>query len=392
MANAKHFSSEKRHTMSYQNLRSGSSRIVSTGCASNREYHTNFVVLDWGISSLIKTIALKRSKYFPGCSGSKALLASCLAYQVKLDPKHAYLVESYYARSLEQLRMELSDPIRVDKDGAVYAGLLLCFVSVCAQQVSAPSTKADIRQMELRLPWTIHLNGIGSIAKERNAFHYPDGSLKPHVFCLGIVDLPTHILGRKTDNLNIWYNYCRFQGGLEDCLGLPCSLVDLLSAIAEPDIVRHLLSWPNIEGTAEDRVIWDLTRHAGVIMASIYHSDNAKSCTTVNVEVDTSSTKRSVRHIVEIVRTLRASDMDFTSNTWSTLFFPLVSAGSQPQELEITDRTLILECISDLSNQSMNSDVTRQTTVPVLRELWDNSRGRSIQQVAQDLDLEIGLF
>ena len=49
------------------------------------------VVIDWGVSTLICAIDSQREKYFQIFMGSEALLASCLAYQSVLDPKHAPL-------------------------------------------------------------------------------------------------------------------------------------------------------------------------------------------------------------------------------------------------------------------------------------------------------------
>lgn len=47
-----------------------------------------------------------------------------------LDARHAKLADLYYIRTIEEFRRELSDPACVDQDATVYAGLLLCSVSV----------------------------------------------------------------------------------------------------------------------------------------------------------------------------------------------------------------------------------------------------------------------
>ena len=69
-------------------------------------------------------------KYFEVFAGSKSLLTSCLAYQVTLDQKYAPLVEQYYVRSIEQFRREIADPMCMERETTVYAGLVLCSISV----------------------------------------------------------------------------------------------------------------------------------------------------------------------------------------------------------------------------------------------------------------------
>lgn len=88
------------------------------------------VVIGWGAALLISSIKTEREKYFQILAHSKALLAACLASQAVLDPRHAKLVDQYYMRTIEQFRIELSNPSCVERDATVFAGLLLCSVSV----------------------------------------------------------------------------------------------------------------------------------------------------------------------------------------------------------------------------------------------------------------------
>lgn len=69
-------------------------------------------------------------KYFEVFAGSKALLTSCLAYQITLDSKYAPLAEQYYVRSIEQFRREIANPVCVERESTIYAGLVLCSISV----------------------------------------------------------------------------------------------------------------------------------------------------------------------------------------------------------------------------------------------------------------------
>src|ERR1051326_6108727 len=94
------------------------------------------------------------------------------------------------------------------------------------------------------LPWTFHLSGISSVLDGRSTVHNICGHAKDYILFIGVLDLPTHSLGRRTSHLQIWHRSCRLRSGIEDSLGLPCSLVDLLCSIKEPEIQTQLALWP----------------------------------------------------------------------------------------------------------------------------------------------------
>jgi hypothetical protein len=79
---------------------------------------------------LMARVKIHPEKYFEVFAGSKALLMSCLAYQIALDPQYAALVEQYYVRSIEHLRHEIAHPAYVERESTTFAGLVLCSVSV----------------------------------------------------------------------------------------------------------------------------------------------------------------------------------------------------------------------------------------------------------------------
>jgi hypothetical protein len=238
------------------------------------------------------------------------------------------------------------------------------------------------------LPWTFHLNGVSSILDGRGIAKDQDGHIRDYVFFIGVLDLPTHTLGRRTKHLQIWYRNCRFRFGIEDSLGLPCSLVDLLCLILEPDIEKRLCSWPGEAGTSEQCQIWDLTRYAGIVMA---HNLRVKQGLVEESKSD-ELVAFAVRHIMTTTSQTRAKLGQLSYDPWSGLLFPLVTAGSQPNLLSVADKSLIVESIKDLASGSLERYPYFGKVVSALNEFWVSGRGRSLEQVVIDLDMELGLF
>jgi hypothetical protein len=238
------------------------------------------------------------------------------------------------------------------------------------------------------LPWTFHLNGISSLLYNKGTIRSSEGKVKDYVLFIGILDLPTHTLGRRTNHLQIWSRFCRHHSGIEDAVGLPCSLVDLLCSIKEPGIGKRHRSWPIEDGTPEQLLIWDLNRHAGIIMARKYHF----------IEDSTSKTSSdylvalAVRRIITMIAEVKAKVGRLLYETWSALLFPLVAAGSQSLHLSVADKSLIVECIKDFPYGSLEAYPYYGRIVIALHEFWENGGERSLEEVVVDLDMELGLF
>lgn len=235
------------------------------------------------------------------------------------------------------------------------------------------------------LPWTFHLNGISSLLDNKSTIHCSDGSVKDYVFYLGILDLPTHTLGRRTNHLQIWSRFCRSHTGIEDTIGLPYSLIDLFCSITDPDIEKRLQSWPGEAGTPEQVQMWDLNRYAGIITACQYRPQETNA-------QDDDLIAFAVRHIITTVNKIRTRLGHLAYETWSGLLFPLVTAGSQPLHLNGSDKVLIVECLNDLPYGSLEAYPYYGQVVTALHEFWDNGGGRTLGEVVADLDMEIGLF
>jgi hypothetical protein len=240
------------------------------------------------------------------------------------------------------------------------------------------------------LPWTFHLNGVSSLLGERRSSNHDltEHHTKDYVFFMGVLDLPTHTLGRRTNHLGIWHRSCRFRSGIEDGLGLPCSLVDLLCLVTEPESATRLASWPGENGTWEQCQLWNLTRHAGIVATHNHPSNHA---TTRNYK-DEDSIGCAVRLIITTTRQIRTKLVRFSYQPWSGLLFPLVTAGSQPLHLSEADQTLIVESITDLAGGALKQHPYFDKVVETLKEFWSNGGGRSLEEVVVDMDMELGLF
>lgn len=124
------------------------------------------------------------------------------------------------------------------------------------------------------VPWSMHLNFIDewfvkSVEKERFRSLTPYGHHA--VETLGVMDLPTFVIGRRPLTRGVWQRYRRCQperkGGIEPVSGLPRSLLDLFSRVEEPDIEIDLQLWPGEAGDYLQCQLWEAYRLAGVLMA-----------------------------------------------------------------------------------------------------------------------------
>jgi hypothetical protein len=229
--------------------------------------------------------------------------------------------------------------------------------------------------MSRGVPWTVHLNGIAAILEQQKLFTYPNGHVKEYTSFLGVLDLPIHTLGRKTQVRNIWYTYCRFQSGIDVVTGLPFSLIDLLSTINEPCVVAMLADWKMEGGSATQQKVWDVTRHAAIVVGMDRHNPYL---------MDGSQ----VRRVIDLLQNLRAEIRDDTCQIRTTLLFPLVIAGIHPSSLTEFDMTSIIGCITDLADGSLEMYPYYKGAIRILQELWYRGNGRTAERIAHDLDLE----
>lgn len=128
------------------------------------------------------------------------------------------------------------------------------------------------------VPWSMHLSFIDELfVKSVEKEHFR--SLTPYghhaVETLGVMDLPTFVIGRQPLSRGIWRRYRQCQPvcqqertcGIEPVSGLPRSLLDLFSRIEEPNIEIDFQLWPGETGEYLQCQLWEAYRLAGVLMA-----------------------------------------------------------------------------------------------------------------------------
>lgn len=239
------------------------------------------------------------------------------------------------------------------------------------------------------MPFSIHLNGIASIFHQRRVLQPPTDTDESRELAglIGVLDLPTHSLGRQNKHLHMWKQHCMGQTGVEEITGLPCSLVDLLASHMDDDIEERLLQWPGEPNEPVMCKIWEATQHGGLIRIIALRREQG-----LHVSADTESSESAVRHVLELLQDLRLRlDVNTFAST-ETLLFPLVAVGSQAQLLTAEDRVFIKEGIIALADHRISSFPYYEAVLRVLEALWSGTGTNHIDQLAREMGFELGLF
>ena len=240
------------------------------------------------------------------------------------------------------------------------------------------------------MPWTIHLNGLASILREKGKFQPAHADPYDTISLIGVLDLPTHILGRQNEHLHVWYNHCQNKSGIEEITGLPRSLVDVLSSIMLPGVEERLLQWtPSVLETSDANddtlfKIWDTVRYASIVAAR-----DLAPC----YAPPTLLCESAVHYVLVRLRELEPVMKDSNLAARRGLLFPLTVAGSAPALLTAEDKAFILTSIADLSDG--DGDLYHLQVIVTLKEYWAcwaNVGRTSLQQFAKDQGRELGLF
>ena len=246
---------------------------------------------------------------------------------------------------------------------------------------------ANEEQMNRAMPFSIHLNGIATIFHQRCALRVPTEDSRELAALIGVLDLPTHSLGRQNQHLHMWREHCMGQSGVEEVTALPCSLLDLFSSITDDDIEERLSRWPGEPHEPAMCRLWEATQLAGLIRIRDLRLDQGFS-----VRADAKSVVSTVRQILDLLQDLRMRLDPSTFATTDSLFFPLIAAGSQSSALTEDDRTFIKDCIVALSDGSLSSYPYYQAVVRVLDKLWASDGSKSLDKITREMGFELGLF
>ncbi|KAF1923194.1 uncharacterized protein M421DRAFT_328858 [Didymella exigua CBS 183.55] len=332
---------------------------------------------DWGALTLFAKPATE-SKPDPGrfkesltyCAQSRLMLLNSLTYQITCDPKHSMHVDRYYGRSIKGFRQALSDPVCFQEEMTPYAGILLCSIS-----------------MNRAMPFSIHLNGIASIFHQRFVLHSSTETSRELAGLIGVLDLPTHSLGRQNGHLHMWHDHCMGQTGVEEVSGLPCSLLDLFASMMDDDIEDRLSQWPGEPGEPVMCKIWEATQLAGLIRIRDLRLDQG-----LPAQPDRNAIVPAVRQVLDLLQGLRVRLDPSTFASTESLLLPLAAAGSQTSALIESDRTFIRECVNSLAGHSLSSYPYYEGVVSVLETLWASDGCKTLDSVSRDMGFELGLF
>jgi hypothetical protein len=240
------------------------------------------------------------------------------------------------------------------------------------------------------MPWTVHLNGIVGLLRERGAFGGKQFDEHDTMSLIGILDLPTHILGRQNEQLHVWNSYCQFQPGVEEISGLPCSLIDILSAIMQPGVEERLLQWKPDTNDVTMYKIWDTARYAGIISARDFGPCYETATAEDSPPPMTLLYESAVHYVLLGLRELDAAMKDKNLAGRRALFFPLVAAASASAFLTSYDKAFIVQSINALADG--DGDLYHAHMIHTLTAYWATDGRRSLQQFTLDEGLELGLF
>lgn len=177
------------------------------------------------------------------------------------------------------------------------------------------------------------------------------------------------------------------QKGVEDVIGLPCSLIDLLASPMDEDIDERLLQWPGEPGEPVMCKIWEAAQYAGLIMIREFRLNHG-----IPVRPELQWNGSILKHLLELLQDLRMR-MDVTIfAATESLLFPLVAAGSQSALLTAENRLFIKEGIVALANNSLGNYPYYQAIVLVLETLWTCNENKTLDNVTREMAFELGLF
>ncbi|WEW54743.1 hypothetical protein PRK78_000168 [Emydomyces testavorans] len=244
----------------------------------------------------------------------------------------------------------------------------------------------------------MHLNGLYSILRHRKTIQNQTPVASELIATIGFLDLPSHIVGRQTPTLNIWRDYCRGRSGTEPASGMPYNLLDIFSLIAEPDAEWHFWSWntKDLDTTSVNYMLWDVTRLAGIIVAREYRrcsSGHIGPCDHASGGMFSSpSTEELVERIFSQLERLYQLSADVVRSTVNLLLFPAFTVGAQHSILSLKQKAFLEDFWTVFFFEDDTGSPHLQMPLKILRELWVNPCRRSADQIAQDWEVEVGLF
>lgn len=248
------------------------------------------LVMNNGLNRLYSTEASSWIKPFfeQMAYQSPALVMIAGAIQLYMDDGNRGMsVKSmeYTDLALQTFRQELSARYERMHLATICAGLLVC--SLCVRvPFPAYSRRVSRRltpcvQLLQTQPWTMYLelivdvydlrtklSTVGQISNDLHTQHLLE--------VLGVMDLPSSVIGRVNPSIGVWKLFRRLQDdrdegratGVEVVSGIPRSLLDIFASILDNDpeyTETRFWDWPGQVGESLQCHYWECWRLAGIL-------------------------------------------------------------------------------------------------------------------------------
>ena len=244
-------------------------------------------------------------------------------------------------------------------------------------------------------------SGLDNLLRQQTPFR------KHLLEVLGVMDLPTWTIGRRTPHIGIWNRYCRGHGGgegIERVSGVPRSLLDIISRIGLGTVEEDFWNWPGEQGDFLQTRLWEAHRLAGILTfrrSRMFPTLGEASMWDVSRGAPEASPRLPK---TEVLLTQILANLDAIrrgckepgaqcSLVMNGINYPLFVAGL---EIGILDsrpewKQLIRDCYGDERRQENGFDDPLQ--LKVLEEFWKrNDMTLNVNDVAREMNLELGLL
>lgn len=256
----------------------------------------------------------------------------------------------------------------------------------------------------------MHLVGMHKIllSRELDNLHRQLTPSRKHLLeVLGVMDLPTFTVGRRTPYIGIWNRYCRGHAGgeeIERVTALPRSLLDIFSRIGLGTVEEDFWNWPGEQGDFLQCYLWEAHRLAGILTlrrSRVFPTLGEARLQDVNrgaAEMPprlprTEVLLTQVLANIDAIRRGSKEPVAERSLVMNAINYPLFVAGLEIGVLNSRPewKMLIRDCYCDERRGKYGVDDRLQ--LKVLEEFWQrNDMTLNVNDLAREMNLELGLL
>lgn len=232
---------------------------------------------------------------------------------------------------------------------------------------------------------------------------------------LGIMDMPSFLVGRIHPSLGIWKCVRRLRsersdlvlGQVEIVTGMPRSLLDIFADFADPEHAlkgaeAQFWAWPGCKGTFDQCHLWDAWRFAGILDArrrlrqreSHVALESSTSCAPVPRQDNEPVLCRLMALFDVLVRKLQSADRLEPALLTKALVYPFAMASLEISLLSVNQSWVsTLREFRSVFFRDGNMTVVHEKLFTLLDQAWElDDASFDIDRAVRALDLEIGMF